>query len=198
MEWLAERYPSVFNALAHKAFVKIDVNGNGVIEDGELYVGLLLSYHTLNKVLSKLGMVLDPPGKESVASVMSKFVRKDGSRGISEEEFNKVFVKFLSRGTVVVAWGILRHILLKLVLLPLVAARLAQFRPFKKVPSAVLAALLWYLVALIESGFIIRAVITAQRQALERAEDALRASAEVAEDFLRDAGITQSSTRRYR
>jgi len=63
MERLAHAWPGPFNALASRAFRKIDVNENNIIESGELYVGVLLGYDKLNKILSKLGIYLDVPGK---------------------------------------------------------------------------------------------------------------------------------------
>ena len=75
MERLAHAFPSAFNALASRAFRKIDVNENKVIESGELYVGVLLGYDKLNKVLSKLGMYLDVPGELHSASPGSSLSR---------------------------------------------------------------------------------------------------------------------------
>jgi len=124
---------------------------------------------------------------------MGQFVRKDGSEGITEEQFHRLFAKFLGSGVAVVLWGILRHIVLRLALLPLIAERVSRIGPFKRVPSAVLSALLTTVWGLIESGLMLRALITAQNQALQGAEEALRLSREVVSEVTDDLSRTLRS-----
>ena len=128
--------------------------------------------------------------KDVVGNVMSQFVLKDGTEGITEDQFHRLFAKFLGMGSVMVLWGIARHIVLKLVLLPLMAERVARIGPFKRVPAAVLSSLLITTWGLLESGLMLRALLKAQQTARQQAEEALRLSREVVSELSQDLSRT--------
>ena len=52
LEFLSSK--AIFKSLSSHAFRKIDVDGNGKIDSGELYVGVLLCYSLLNQVSMKV------------------------------------------------------------------------------------------------------------------------------------------------
>jgi len=60
-----------FVEMVDRAFEECDIDGNGSIEKAELYAGILLLYHNLNRI--PWGGRKPPPSKEHVFNIMEKY-----------------------------------------------------------------------------------------------------------------------------
>eukprot|EP01025_Chloroclados_australasicus_P043430 TRINITY_DN4646_c0_g1_i2.p2 TRINITY_DN4646_c0_g1~~TRINITY_DN4646_c0_g1_i2.p2 ORF type:complete len:274 (-),score=13.10 TRINITY_DN4646_c0_g1_i2:537-1283(-) len=152
----------IFTNLIEQSFAACDQDGNGKIDEQELYIAILLLYDNIN---CKLPCHIPVPTKEQVRQYMDSN-DEDGDRCLDKNEFTQAAMKILygtKNPRESITYNVVEGIFIYVVILPLIAytiqnvvgtAKIPYANNIKRIPSAALAGCLAVMVPTVQQYLI--------------------------------------------